>query len=140
MDVWKARDCTVKYHVFLAVLIAIALMIVIGSGFDARGDVILGSFRETADGGAVTVEVVVASSMGYVRSADRTQTGDGLYVKFYSAFGGYNGSLGARDSFELETPDHCREIYFYRDGDAGGAYDLVLRRDDAASDWELVAP
>ena len=129
-----------KYSVLLTALIVIALVIVIGSGFDTRGDVVLGDFREAEDGGAVTVEVAVASPMGYVRSADGVQTGDGLYVRFYSAFGGYNGTLGARDSFELTTPDDCREIYFYRDGNDGGEYDLVLRRDDASSDWERVEP
>ena len=129
-----------KYSVLLTVLIVIALVIVIASGFDTRGDVILDDFREAEDGGAVTVEVAVASSAGYVRSASGTHTDDGLYVKFYSAFGGYNGSLGARDSFELTTPDDCREIYFYRDGNNGGEYDLVLRRADASSDWERVQP
>ncbi len=129
-----------KYSVLLTVLIAIALAIVIGSGFDTRGDVVLDSFRETADGDTVTVNVAVTSAMGYVRSVDETQTDDGLYVKFYSAFGGYNGSLGARDSFELTIPEDCREIYFYRDGQAGGEYDLVLRRDNASSDWERVQP
>ena len=127
-----------KYPVLLTVLIVIALAIVVGSGFDTRGDVVLGSFRETADGRAVTVEVDVTSSMGYVRSTSETQTGDGLFVKFYSAFGGYNGSLGARDSFDLTVPDDCCAIYFYRGGSTGGEYDLVLRRADASSDWERV--
>ena len=140
MKTEKVRECSVKYSVLLTVLIMIALAIVIGSGFDTRGDVVLGGFSEAADGGAITVEVDVASPMGYVRSADEVQTGDGLYVKFYSAFGGYNGSLGARDSFELTIPEDCREIYFYRDGQAGGEYDLVLRRDNASSDWERVQP
>ena len=127
-----------KYPMLLTVLIVIALAIVVGSGFDTRGDVILDSFREAEDGGAVTVEIAVASPMGYVRSAYEKQTDEGLFVKFYSAFGGYNGTLGARDSFELTTPDDCCAIYFYRDGSSGGEYDLVLRRANAASDWERV--
>ncbi len=135
-----------KYHRLLSVLIVIALVIVIGSGFDAREDVVLGSFRESGDGEAVTVKVGVTSPMGYVRSASEKQEGEGLYVKFYSAFGGHNGTLGARDSFELETPEDCREIYFYcakGDGAADGAdngYNLVLRREDSASAWERVVP
>ena len=129
-----------KYPVLLTVLIVIALSIVVGSGFDTRGDVVLGSFRETADGRAVTVEVDVTSSMGSVRSTSEMQTEDGLFVKFYSAFGGYNGSLGARDSFDLTVPDDCCAIYFYREGGTGGEYDLVLRRADASSDWERVEP
>ena len=129
-----------KYHTVLAVLIAIALAIVVGSGFDAREDVVLGSFRESGNGEAVTVEVGVAGPMGYVRSASEKQDGDGLYVKFYSAFGGYNGALGARDSFELSTPADCREIYFYCENGHEDGYNLVLRREDASSDWERVGP
>ena len=140
MKTEKVRECSVKYSVLLTVLIVIALAIVIGSGFDTRGDVVLDSFRETADGDTVMVNVAVTSSMGYVRSVDETQTDDGLYVKFYSAFGGHNGSLGAKSSFELTTPDDCCAIYFYRDGQTGGEYDLVLRRANAASDWERVQP
>ena len=129
-----------KYQALLTVLIAVAMLIVIGSGFDLRGDVVLGGYREHADGGAVTVEVDVSSPMGYVRSTKARQEDGCLYVCFYSAFGGYNGSIGARDSFDLETPDDCREIYFYRDGAAEDGYDLVLRRADAASSWERVEP
>ena len=129
-----------KYQVVLTVLVVIALSIVIGSGFDTREDVVLGGYREHADGGAVTVEVDVTSPMGYVRSAREQQKDGCLYVKFYSAFGGYNGSLGAKDSFELKTPEDCREIYFFCEGDSEDGYDLVLRRADASSAWERVVP
>jgi hypothetical protein len=129
-----------KYSVLLSVLIVIALAIVIGSGFDTREDVVLDDYRTHADGGAVTVEVDVISPMGYVRSAKERQEDGRLYVSFYSAFGGHNGSIGARDSFELTTPADCREIYFLCDNSSGDGYDLVLRRDDASSAWERVEP
>ena len=132
---YRKRGAAMNYRILLAVLVVIALAIVIGSGFDLRGDVVLGGYREHADGGAVTVEVDVTSPMGYVRSAKERQEGGCLYVSFYSAFGGHNGSIGAKDSFELQTPTDCREIYFYCDGDG---YDLVLRREDASSSWERV--
>ena len=128
-----------RYQTLLTILIAIALAIIIGSGFDARGDVVLGDYRTAADGSAVTVQVGVAGSMGYVRAAQETHEGEKLYVKFYSAFGGYNGTLGAKESFEIETPQNCREIWFYRDG-GEEMYDLVLRRDDAASAWVRTEP
>ena len=127
-----------KYHIVLSVLIVIALAIIIGSGFDTRGDVTLGAFRESESGESVTVKVGVLSSMGSVRAAQETQDGERLYVRFYSAFGGYNGTLGAKDSFELTTPDECREIWFFRDGEEGASYDLVLRREDAGAAWERV--
>ena len=129
-----------KYQALLTVLVVIALAIVIGSGFDTRVDVVLGGYREHADGGAVTVEVDVTSPMGYVRSVSEQQRDGCLYVRFYSAFGGYNGSIGAKDSFELKTPEDCREIYFFCDGDNEDGYDLVLRRADASSAWERVGP
>ena len=129
-----------KYSTLLSVLIVIVLAIVIGSGFDIRGDVVLDDYRADADGGAVTVEVDVISPMGYVRSVRERQDGNCLYVSFYSAFGGHNGSIGAKDSFELTTPADCREIYFVCDGTAENRYNLVLRREDAASAWERVEP
>ena len=128
---------SMRYQTLLTILILIALAIVVGSGFNLRGDVVLGDYSASEDGSAVTMQVGVAGSMGYVRSVSETHEGDRLYVKFYSAFGGYNGTLGAKDSFELETPQACREIWFYRDG-GGEMYDLVLRRDDAASAWVRV--
>ena len=129
-----------KYHRLLVVLVLIALVIIVGSGFDARGDVTLSDFSTEDDGGAVTVEVGVSSPMGYVRTAKERQEGDSLYVTFYSAFGGHNGSIGARDSFELTTPDSCRAIYFYSGSAPGAEYHLVLRRDGADEDWERVGP
>jgi hypothetical protein len=102
--------------------------------------VVLDDYRADADGGAVTVEVDVTSPMGYVRSVRERQDGNCLYVSFYSAFGGHNGSIGAKDSFELTTPADCREIYFLCDNSSGDGYDLVLRRDDASSAWERVEP
>ena len=127
-----------KYHIVLSILVVIALSIIIGSGFDTRGDVMLGAFRESESGDAVTVKVGVSSSMGSVRAALETRDGERLYVRFYSAFGGYNGTLGAKDSFDLTTPEDCREIWFFRDGEAGASYDLVLRREDAGAAWERV--
>ena len=129
-----------KYHRLLGVLVLIVLVIVVGSGFDARGDVTLSDFRTEEDGGAVTVEVGVSSPMGYVRTAKEHREGDALYVTVYSAFGGHNGSIGARDSFELTTPDSCRAIYFYSESAPDTDYHLVLRRGGADEEWERVGP
>ena len=125
-----------KYRIFLAVLLTIALVIVVGSGFSARTDVILNDYGYTQDGSSLTMEIGVAAPMGYVRACSEKQVGERLYIKFYSAFGGYNGSIGAKKSFLIETPDMCREIYFYRDGESEDAYDLILSREDASSAWE----
>lgn len=129
-----------KYSTLLSVLIVVVLAIVIGSGFDTRSDVILDDYRAHADGGAVTVEIDVTSPMGYVRSVRERQEDGRLYVSFYSAFGGHNGSIGAKDSFELTTPADCREIYFFGDNTVDNGYHLVLRREDASSAWERVEP
>ena len=125
-----------KYRILLAVLLTIALVIVVGSGFSARTDVILNDYGSTQDGSSLTMEIGVAAPMGYVRACSEKQVGERLYIKFYSAFGGYNGSIGAKKSFLIETPDMCREIYFYRDGESEDAYDLILSREDASSAWE----
>ena len=99
-----------KYKTLLALLSVIALCIIIGSGFCTRNDVMLTDYQAADD--ILTMKVDVSDSMGYVRACSEKQDGDRLYVRFWSAFGGYSGSLGASDSFSIKVPDACREIYF----------------------------
>lgn len=125
-----------KYKTLLALLSVIALCIIVGSGFCTRTDVMLTDYHTADDGSILTMKVGVADPMGYVRACSEKQDGDRLYVRFWSAFGGYSGSLGASDSFSIKVPDMCREIYFCRSGDES---DLVLSRDDVTSDWKREA-
>lgn len=129
----KAKEMVMhmKYKTLLALLSVIALCIIIGSGFCTRNDVMLTDYQAADD--ILTMKVDVSDSMGYVRACSEKQDGDRLYVRFWSAFGGYSGSLGASDSFSIKVPDACREIYFCRSGNES---DLVLSRDDAASGWK----
>ena len=50
---------------------------------------------------------------------------------FYSAFGGFNSSFGAKSEFELELDKDNTEIYIYR----GDGYVLVLQKDEETGEW-----
>ena len=63
------------------------------------------------DGRSITLSVGVMSSMGYVRTVKTRAAGDSLYLTFYSTFG-LNSSWGAKDTFTIDLPANCRNIYF----------------------------
>jgi len=109
----------------------------IGLGFTAETSVyITDDFVVSEDGSEMTFTVGVGSSMGFVRGYK--DEGGGVkphYLKFYSAWGGGNSSLGAKDQFVLELSPEDTEIYVYH-GDKG--YDLVLKKDSVSGDWYKV--
>ena len=74
----------------------------IGSGFIVRTDVYVEDFAVSDDGGKLILTVGVGSPMGYVRGF-RNEGGEVKphYLKFYSAWGGFNSSLGAAGEYIL---------------------------------------
>ena len=56
-------------------------------------------------------------------------------MKFYSAWGGFNSSIGAKQEFVLELTPEDTEIYVYH-GDGG--YELALKKDVTSGEWERV--
>lgn len=62
--------------------------------------------------------------MGYIRDVKvHQQHGGKLYLDCYSAFGGLNGSIGAKDTFSFELNDDTTIIAIYRNSNA---YEEVL--------------
>lgn len=118
---------------FLLSAVLLGCMVFIGSGFNPRSDVYLADYSVSDDGTQITMQVGVASSMGYTRSFRSEQGGFNEYLTFYSAFGGLNSKLGARNTFVLEIdPVNCDEIYFYH---GGGGYRLVLQKEPLTGQW-----
>ncbi len=122
----------------LAVGIVVLLLFVtyfVGTGLMRRSDVALIDYTVSEDGSAMTIHVSVVGSMGYIRgcSAKLGHEDTGLYVTFYSAFGGPNSSLGARDTFTFELPEECERIHFWREGKQ---YTCVLRKKHGV--WVMV--
>lgn len=119
---------------FLVSAFLLLVLIFLGSGFNPRTDVYLADYSVSSDGSQVQLQVGVASSMGYVRDYRAKLGGFNQYLTFYTAFGGFNSRIGARDTFTLQIdPVNCDEIYFYH-GDGG--YTLVLEKDEAGI-WQL---
>ena len=118
---------------FLICAVLLACVIFACSGFNPREDVYLADYTVSPDGTQITMRVGVASSMGYTRGYRAQMGGFNQYLTFYTAFGGFNSSLGARDTFMLEIdPINCDEIYFYH---GGGGYTLVLQKDPLTGQW-----
>ena len=121
-----------------AAIVVLIVSFFIGTGFMKRTDVVLSHYAIAEDGSAISLDVGVASSMGYVRGF--RDLGGGVkphYLTFYSAFGGFNSSLGASHSFVLALGKDDTEIYFNR---PDGGYELVLIKNADTGTWERPVP
>lgn len=75
----------------------------------------------------------MVSSVGHIRDVKvRQQQGGELQLDCYSAFGGPNGSIGAKESFTFELNDDTDSIAVNRDQNA---YEEVLVRSEDGS-WQ----
>lgn len=122
-----------KIIVLIAIIILLIASFLIGTGFRKRTDVVLESFGISKDGSEITLNVGMASSMGYIRNFK--DKGGGVkphYLTFYSTFGGLNSSFGSKKAFTLELVPDDTEIYFNR---AGGGYELVLVKNEETGEW-----
>ena len=86
-----------------------------GAGFLKNTSVILLDYQLSEDGSEITLTVSTTSSAGFVREVRaHQQQGGQLYLDFYRAFGGLNGSIGARSSFTVELGRGTDTIAFCR--------------------------
>lgn len=118
----------------LSVVILIGIYVV-GSGFMKCTYAYVNDFSVSEDGTEMTLKVSVASSAGYVRKLGvHQQNGGKLYLDCYSAFGGVNGSIGARSEFTIPLAEDTELIAIYRYADC---YEAALIKDDGGC-WERV--
>lgn len=126
-----------RVGIIVLVVLCIIVLEVVVSGFSIQFSAyITDDFTVSEDGSKITFKVGVGSSMGYVR--DYKDEGGGVkphYLKFYSAWGGYNSPIGAKHEFVLELAPEDTEIYVYH-GDGG--YELALKKDDISGEWDRV--
>ncbi|MEL7650041.1 MAG: hypothetical protein AAGU76_18315 [Sedimentibacter sp.] len=117
--------------VVILLLTAIGFVFFITGG--KRSDIVLNNYNVSEDGSIMTINVGVASSMGYVRTLKVKEDGDNMYITFYQTYG-MNSRIGAKNEFQIDLNPSCKGIYFYR-GDDG--YALVLQKDDETKEWNL---
>ena len=127
-----------KIVIIILAALCLAFLWIIASGFSIQTNTyITDDFVVSEDGSMITFKVDVGSSMGYVRGYK--DDGGGVkphYLKFYSAWGGLNSSIGAKNEFVLELEPEDTEIYLYH-GDGG--YELALKKDVTSGGWQRCA-
>jgi len=126
-----------KKAIIISAIVIIALIgtYLIGSGFLREGEVFIGDYTISADGSEITIDVGVASSIGYVRKvAVHQQEGGKLYLDCYSAFGGINGSWGAKSTYTIPLDENTTTIALWRNTNC---YEVVLEKDDDGV-WQRV--
>ena len=119
----------------LAVIIALMTMYLVVPGFTKMGNVFIVDFSVSEDGSEMTITVGVSTSIGYVRKVSvHQQHGGKLYLDCYSAFGGINGSWGAKNEYTIQLDEDTEMIALYR---SPNCYDPVLEK-DANGEWQRV--
>lgn len=116
-----------KLLIATATVISLFLIYFFGSGFGKVSSAYINEYAVSQDGREITMNIGVASSSGYIRKvAVHQQEGGKMYIDCYSAFGGINGSVGAKTVFTLPLDDKTTMIAIYRNSTA---YEEVLRKD-----------
>ena len=127
------RKTAIKLIAILVLLAVVSGLWMLITGFSARSDVFLYDYTVSTSGDAMRIHVGVASSMGYVRACkDVSHDPEEVYLRFYSAFGGLNSSLGARDVFEVPLDGSCTKVYF----EDGKDKSPVLCKNPVSGVWE----
>ena len=107
----------------------------IGSGFRKMSQVYIADYKISKDGTYMTIRVGVPTSIGYTRKISTTQKSDGtLCLDIYAAFGGINGSIGAKSEFTIQLKEETSVIAVYRSKDY---YDPVMRKSENG-EWQLL--
>ena len=119
----------------LAVIIALMTMYLVAPGFTKMGNVFIVDFSVSEDGSKMTITVGVSTSIGYVRKVSvHQQHGGKLYLDCYSAFGGINGSWGAKNEYTIQLDEDTEMIALYR---SPNCYDPVLAK-EANGEWQRI--
>ncbi|NLC79212.1 MAG: hypothetical protein GX683_05765 [Ruminococcaceae bacterium] len=116
-------------------VLALAALYVFGSGFTKVDSAFIQDYAVSDDGKSITITVGVGSSVGYIREASiHQQEGGKLYLDCISAFGGINGSIGAKSKFVIPLDEETSMIGLYRNHNE---YEVVLEK-DTSGEWKRV--
>ena len=119
----------------LAVVIALTAIYLFAPGITKMGNVYVADFSVSEDGSEMTITVGVSTSIGYVRKVSvHQQHGGKLYLDCHSAFGGINGSWGAKNEYTIQLDEDTEMIALYR---SPNCYDPVLEK-GANGEWQRV--
>lgn len=134
MNKFSFRAKTMKKVILAIVVLAISIFaaVFLIPGFTINSSAYIEDYSVSEDGKEITIKVGVSSSVGQIRKITVSQQfGGKLYLDCYGAFGGINGSIGAKDTFTFPLLDDTAIIAFNR----GGAYQEVLLKGEDGS-WK----
>ena len=124
-----------KLSIIIVVLLLLGCAYYFGVGFLPATNVVVTDFQVSEQQDSMTIQTSIATSAGYTRSVKNVSDDpEKMMLKFYSAFGGVNGSIGAKSEFDLPLSPECKEIYVLLYDD----YKLLIAKNPATGKWEMV--
>lgn len=121
--------------IFVGIVLVLGALYVLGSGFTKAGSAFIQDYAVSDYGTSMTITVGISGSVGYIRKVSvRQQEGGKLDLDCISAFGGINGSIGAKSEFVIPLDENTNMIGLYRNGNT---YEVVLEK-DASGEWNRV--
>ena len=120
--------------VIISIIIALILILFIGTGFTKNPNVVIREYSVNEDGSELNFTVGMPFSIGYTRGYKNKGGGvKSHYLNFYNTFGVINSSWGAKFDYVLALDEDDTEIYFNR---TDGGYELVLQKNEETGEWE----
>ena len=121
--------------IIIVVLLLLGCAYYFGVGFLPATNVVVTDFQVSEQQDSMTIQTSIATSAGYTRSVKNVSNDpEKMMLKFYSAFGGVNGSIGAKSEFDLPLSPECEEIYVLLYDD----YRLTLAKNPTTGEWERI--
>lgn len=114
-------------------LLILALGWMIGTGFMVKTSVYIQDYSVSEDGSELTFTIGIGDSMGFVRGYRDDPDGTAHNLKFYSAWGGLNSALGAKNAYVLPLRPEDTEICVYS---GSNGYVCALVRDESTGQWK----
>lgn len=129
------KKCKNVAVIALTILAALTALYVIVPGVTKQGNAYIADYSVSEDGTEMTITVGVSTSVGYIRKvSEHQQQGGKLYLDCYSAFGGLNGSIGAKSKYVVSLDMNTEMIALYR---APDCYEPVLEKNEN-NEWQRV--
>ncbi len=123
-----------KVLIIISIIIALILILFIGTGFTKNPNVVIREYSLNEDGSELNFTVGMPFSIGYTRGYKNKGGGvKSHYLNFYNTFGVINSAWGAKFEYVLELDEDDTEIYFNR---TDGGYELVLQKNTETGEWE----
>ena len=116
----------------LAVIVLLAGVWFVGTGFIECGSVNMGNFTVSENGNTLAFHAGVTTSMGYIRGFCAERVDNVQYLTFYNTFGGLNSRFGAKTEFTLPLEGNDNAVYFDM---LNGENRLVLEKDKLTGEW-----